>query len=136
MPMYPSTPRSLVTVLVFCEKKKTMYALMASSGTCSAIEMITQSTTPTTSIAVLRSRKGSGASSCLSQPIQSESIGRASRNVVLMELFGRRTLDDRDRGRAHAEKILVRIFDFDAHGKTLRDAHPVQLALHVRHARG
>src|SRR5262249_11227606 len=98
--------------------------------------MMTQSTTPATRIAVLISRKRVGASSRLNQPTQSESIGRASRNVALMELFRRRTFDDRDRGRAHTEKILVGIFDFDAHRKTLRDADPVQFALHIRHAGG
>src|SRR5215471_20988895 len=98
--------------------------------------MMTQSTTPRTRIPVLISRKRVGASSRLNQPIQSESIGRASRNVALMELFRRRTFDDRDRGRAHTEKILVGIFDFDADREPLRDAYPVQLALYVRHARG
>src|SRR5215472_1901587 len=99
--------------------------------------MMTQSTTQTTRIAVLTLRRRVGASSCLSQPIQSESVGRASRNVALIWLaclicrasvpgaetfyrnalqlmcsahsFRRRTFDDRDRGRAHTEKILVRI---------------------------
>src|SRR5215467_423226 len=96
--------------------------------------MITQSTTPMTSIAVLRSRKGSGANSCLSQPNQSESTGRASANVVAMELFRWRTFDDCDRGCAHAEKILVWTFDLDAYREALRDPHPVQFALHVWHS--
>ena len=87
--------------------------------------MMTQSATQTTSIAVLISRKGVGANSRLSQPIQFESVGRASINVVLMELFWRRIFDDRDRGCAHAKQILVWIFDFDAHRKSLRDPHPV-----------
>ena len=94
--------------------------------------MMTQSTTPRTRIAVLISRKRVGASSRLSQPIQSESIGRASRNVALTELFRRRTFDDRDGGRAHAEKIVVGIFDFDADREPLSDAYPVQLPLYDR----
>src|SRR5262245_6721731 len=98
--------------------------------------MMTQSTGPATRIAVLTSRRGVGASSRFNQPIQSESTGRASRNVVLMELPRRWAFDDRDRRRAHAEKILVRIFDFDPNWKTLRDANPVELAFHVGHARG
>src|SRR5262245_26341633 len=93
--------------------------------------MMTQSTAPMTRMAVLISRKCVGASSRLSQPTQLESIGRASRNVVLMELFRRRTFDDRNRGRAHAEKILIRLFDFDPDRETLRDAHPVQFAFHI-----
>src|SRR5262249_34697546 len=98
--------------------------------------MMTHSTTPMTRIAVLISRKRVGASSRVSQPIQSESIGRASRNVVLMELFPRRTFNDCNCGCAHAEKILVGIFDFDADWESLRDADPVQLAFDVGHARG
>src|SRR6266576_3586177 len=98
--------------------------------------MTTHKTAPTTIIAVLISRGDVGASSLFNQPFQLESIGRASTNVSLMELFPRRTFDDRNRRRAHPEKIFVRILDFDAHRKTLRDAHPVQFALHVRHTRG
>src|SRR5215472_12563068 len=93
--------------------------------------MMTQSTTPRTRIAVLISRKRVGASSRLSQSIQSESIFRTSRNVVLMELFRRWAFDDCNRGRAHAEEVGIRIFDFDADRKALRDAHPVQFALHI-----
>src|SRR4029453_16050806 len=98
--------------------------------------MMTQSTGPATRIAVLTSRKRVGASSRLSQPIQSESIGRASRNVVLMKSFTRRTFDDRDGGGAHPEKILVGIFDFNTDRARLRDAHPVEFAFHIRHAGG
>src|SRR5262249_46150151 len=98
--------------------------------------MITHKAAPATMMAVRIARRRVGASSCFSQPIQSESNGRASRNVVLMALFRWRTFDDRDGRGAHPEKILVRIFDFDAHGEPLRDAHPVQLTLHVRDARG
>src|SRR5690242_18196093 len=98
--------------------------------------MMTQSTGPATRIAVLTSRKRVGASSRLSQPIQSESNGRASRNVALMKSFARRrSFDDRDRRSAHAEKILVGIFDFDANRETLRDTDPVQFAFHIRHTR-
>src|SRR6516165_8119149 len=97
--------------------------------------MMTHKTAPATIMAVLILRVSVGSSSCLNQPIQLESIGRASRYVSLMELLARRTFDDRDRGRAHAEKILVGIFDFDAHREPLRDAHPVQLAFHVRNSR-
>src|SRR5262249_17893394 len=133
-PITPPTPAIVVIALVSFEKKKTMYALRASDGTWSAIEMMTHSTTPTTRIAVLISRKRVGTSSRLSQPTQSESIRRVSRDVVLMELFRWRTFDDRDRGGAHPEKILVRIFDFDTDRKSLRHSDPVQLALHIRHA--
>src|SRR5260370_21608180 len=104
--------------------------------------MMTHKTVPATMIAVLISRARVGASSLISQPIQSESLGsepdwrNASRNVALMELFPLRTFDDRDCGRAHAEKILVGIFDLDANRKALRDSHPRQFALHVRHACG
>jgi hypothetical protein len=42
-----------------------------------------------------------------------------------MKLVARRTFDDCYCGRAHAEKILVGIFDFDADWEPLRDAHPV-----------
>src|SRR5438132_10236968 len=103
--------------------------------------MITHKTAPATMTAVRISRALVGASSRLSQPSQSESIGsepdwrNASRNVALMELFPRRTFDDRDRGRAHAEKIRVGIFDFDANRKALRDAHPVEFAFDVRNSR-
>src|SRR6266699_6559174 len=96
--------------------------------------MMTHKTAPATMMAVRISLARVGASSCRNQPIQSESIGRASRNVALMELF-LRTLDDRDRGRAHAEKIRVGIFDFDANRKALRDAHPVEFAFDVRNSR-
>src|SRR5258707_4320281 len=96
--------------------------------------MMTHKTAPVTMMAVRISRARVGASSCRNQPIQSESRGRASRNVALMELFPR-TLDDRDRGRAHAEEIRVGIFDFDADRESLRDAHPVQFAFHVRNSR-
>src|SRR5215471_16780313 len=50
--------------------------------------------------------------------------------------FWRRTFDDRNGGGAHAEKILVRILDFNPNWKTLRDANPVELAFHVGHPRG
>src|SRR5437879_7663804 len=96
--------------------------------------MMTHKTAPATMMAVRISRARAGASSCRNQPIQSESGGCASRNVALMELFPR-TLDDRDRGRAHAEEIRVGIFDFDANRKALRDAHPVQFAFQVRNSR-
>src|SRR6266567_5356002 len=97
--------------------------------------MITHKTAPATMMAVLILRACVGASSLLNQWFQSESSGRASRNVALTKLFRRRTFDDRDRGRPHAEKILVGIFDFDADWKTLGDAYPVQLAFHVRNSR-
>ena len=87
--------------------------------------MITHKAAPATMMAVLILRALDGASSRLSQPSQSESSGRASRNVALTKLFRRRTFDDRNRGRAHAEKIGIRIFDFDANRKALRDSDPV-----------
>src|SRR6266496_584801 len=80
--------------------------------------MTTHKTAPATMMAVLILRALVGASSRLSQPSQSESIGRASTNVALIELF-LRTLYDRNRGRAHAEKIRVGIFDFDANREAL-----------------
>src|SRR2546430_14285064 len=97
--------------------------------------MITHKTAPPTMMAVRISRARVGASSCRNQPIQSESRGRASRNVSLMELFGRRTFNDCNGGRAHTEKIDIGILDFDAHRETLRDTHPVQFAFHVRNSR-
>jgi hypothetical protein len=87
--------------------------------------MITHKTAPPTRIAVRILRARVGANSLFSQVIQSELTERASRNVALMELFLRRTFDDRDRGRAHAEKIDIRIFDFDPNRKALRDSDPV-----------
>src|SRR6266699_578673 len=97
--------------------------------------MMTHKAAPATMMAVRILRACVGASSLLNQCLQSESSGRASRNVALTKLFPRRTFDDRDRGRPHAEKILVGIFDFDADWKTLGDAYPVQLAFHVRNSR-
>src|SRR6266705_3190486 len=97
--------------------------------------MMTHKTAPATMMAVLISRPRVGASSLLNQWFQSESSGRASRNVALTKLFPRRTFDDRNRGRAHAEKILVGIFDCDADWKALGDAYPVQFAFHVRNSR-
>src|SRR5947207_15894050 len=97
--------------------------------------MITHKTAPATMMAVRILRACVGASSLLNQWFQSESSGRASRNVALTKLFRWRTFDDRNRGRSHAEKILVGIFDFDTDREALRDAHPVQLAFHVRHTR-
>src|SRR4030095_11066180 len=108
MPMVaPIPPRTAVTVVSFfvgCEMKKIIKAVTATSGTCNVIEMITHKTAPPARIAVRILRARVGASSRLNQPIQSESLGRASRKVALMELFPRRTFDDRDRGRAHAEQ--------------------------------
>src|SRR6266446_10976188 len=97
--------------------------------------MMTHKTAPATMMAVRILRARVGASSRRNQAIQSESMDRASRNVALMDLFPR-TSDDRDRGRAHAEKVGIGILDFYAHGESLRDADPVQFALHVRHAGG
>ena len=134
-PMSPPTPTMVVASLLGFETKKIMYAVIASSGTCNAIEMMTHKTVPATMMAVLISRVRVGASSCRNQPTQSESIGRAPRNVSLMSLPARRTLDDCDRGRAHAEKILIRIFDFDADWESLRDADPIQLAFDIRNPR-
>src|SRR3954463_902988 len=94
--------------------------------------MMTHKMVPATMMAVRILRALIGASSPLSQPSQSESSGRASRSVALMKLFRRRTFDDRDRGCAHPEKIEIRIFDLDADRESLRDAHPVQFALHIR----
>src|SRR5437660_3437876 len=98
--------------------------------------MMMHKAAPATMMAVRILRSCVGASSLLNQRFQSESSGRASRNVALTKLFRRRTFDDRDRGRPHAEKILVGIFDFDTDRESLRDAHPVQFALHIRHAGG
>src|SRR6266705_3615177 len=97
--------------------------------------MMTHKTAPATMMAVLISRPRVGASSLLNQWFQSESSGRASRNVALTKLFRWRTFDDRNRGRAHAEKILVGIFDFDTDRESLRDAHPVEFAFDVRNSR-
>src|SRR6476659_3163341 len=47
-----------------------------------------------------------------------------------------RTFDNRYGGRAHAEKILVGIFDFDTDRESLRYAYPVQFPFHVRHPGG
>src|SRR5215471_745492 len=100
------------------------------------MEMMTHKTVPPTMIAVRISRSRVGISSCFKNPIQSESSDRASWKVALIRSFPRRTLDNRNCGRAHAEKILVRIFDFDPDGEPLRDADPVQFAFYVRHAGG
>src|SRR5947208_10131914 len=97
--------------------------------------MMTHKAAPATMMAVRILRACVGASSLLNQWFQSESSGRASRNVALTKLFRRRTFDDRDRGRAHAEKIDIRILDFDTDRESLRDADPVQFALHIRHTR-
>src|SRR6266513_2069174 len=123
-PISPRSPVSFVRNFVSFETKKIIYAETDSSGTWSVIEMMTHKTAPATMMAVLILRALVGASSRLSQPSQSESIGRASTNVALI-LFRWRTFDDRDRGRAHAEKILVGIVDFDANRKALRDSDPV-----------
>src|SRR5258708_27253997 len=92
--------------------------------------MITHKPAPPTMMAVRILRARVGASSRRNQPIQSESMGRASTNVALMDLFPR-TFDDRDRGRAHPEKVGIGIFDFDANRELLRDADPVQLSFHA-----
>jgi hypothetical protein len=42
-----------------------------------------------------------------------------------MKLFRRRTFDDRDRGRAHPEKVWIGILDLDANRESLRYANPV-----------
>src|ERR1700719_1934540 len=103
--------------------------------------MMTHKTAPATMMAVLILRALVGASSRLSQPSQSESTEsepdwrNASRNVALMDSFPR-TFDDRDRGRAHPEKIGIGILHFDAHRKALRDADPVQFAFHIRYTGG
>src|SRR6266404_2219408 len=103
--------------------------------------MITHKTAPPIMMAVRISRRCVNASSRLNQPSQPESSGsepdgrNASMNVSLMRSLPRRTFNDRDRRGAHAEKILVGIFDFDANGKSLGDTHPVQFAFHVRHTR-
>src|SRR5207244_10222954 len=97
--------------------------------------MMTNKSAPATMMAVRILGACVGASSLLNQWFQSESSGRASRNVALTKLFRRRTFDDRDRGRPHAEKILVGIFDFDANQKALRDSDPVHFASHVRPTR-
>src|SRR5438552_18414087 len=94
--------------------------------------MMTHKTAPLTTIAVRILRPSVGASSRLSQPSQSESLGCASRNVALMELFPR-TFDNRDGGRSHTDKIDIWIFDFHAYRKALCDAHPDPLALPIRH---
>jgi hypothetical protein len=49
----------------------------------------------------------------------------AENNGSSFSFAGCRAFDDRDRGRAHAEKIDIRIFDFDADRKALRDSDPV-----------
>src|SRR5262249_32099488 len=97
------------------------------------MEMMTHKTVPPTMIAVRISRSRVGLSSCFKNPIQSESSDRVSWKAALISSLPR-TFDDRDRGRTHAEKILVRIFDFDSDREPLRDTDPVQLALHVRHS--
>src|SRR5213596_3791849 len=97
--------------------------------------MMTHKAAPATMMAVRILRACVGASSLLNQWFQSESSGRASRNVALTKLFRRRTFDDRNRGRPHAEKILVGIFDFDTDRESLRDAHPVEFAFDVRNSR-
>src|SRR6266496_4234651 len=97
--------------------------------------MMTHKAAPATMMAVRILRACVGASSLLNQWFQSESSGRASTNVALTKLFRRRTFDDRNRGRPHAEKVLVGIFDFDANRKALRDSDPVKFAFHVRHTR-
>src|ERR1700731_3188148 len=104
--------------------------------------MMTHKTAPATMMAVRISRACVGASSCRNQPIQFESPGsepdwrNASRNVALMELFPRRTVDDRNSGRAHPEKVRIGILDFDANRRALRDSDPVEFAFHVRHTGG
>ena len=70
------------------------------------------------------------------EPIRITRFHRASTNDRAHKLFRWRTFDDRNSGRAHAEKILVGILYFDADGETLRDAHPVQFPFHVRHTGG
>src|SRR5207302_10252414 len=98
--------------------------------------MMTHKAAPATMMAVRILRACVGASSLLNQWFQSESSGRVSRNVALPKLFRRRTFDDRSRGCAHAEKILVGFLNFATVRKSLRDAHLVQCAPHISHAGG
>src|SRR5437660_12731478 len=93
--------------------------------------MMTHKTAPATMMAVRISRARVGASACRNQPIQSESLGRASRNVALKELFGG-AFDARNRGRPQPEKIRVGIFDFASNGESVREAHPVKCGSSVR----
>src|SRR5207237_10644448 len=97
--------------------------------------MMTHKAAPATMMAVRILRACVSASSLLNQWFQSESSGRASRNVELTKLFQRRTFDDRDRGPPHAEKILVGIFDFDTDRESLCDQHPVQFEFQIIDAR-
>src|SRR5438270_11423532 len=98
--------------------------------------MMTHKAAPATMMAVRILRSCVGASSLLNQRFQSESSGRGSRNVALTKVFRRGTFDDRDRGRPHAEPILVGIFDFDTDRESLRDADRVHVALHRRDGGG
>src|SRR5262245_57746136 len=107
--------------------KKTMYVENAVSGVCKVIEMIVTTTTPTTSRRVMAARPGAGANSCRSQERPSRcGVAKVSVAALIPLVRDGSPLDDGDGRRAHAEQVRVRVFDFDAHGKTLRDMHPVQ----------
>src|SRR5437879_12033217 len=96
--------------------------------------MMTHKAAPATMMSVRILRACVSASSLLNQWFQSESSGRASRNVALTKLFRRRNFDDHDRRRPQAEKILGGIVDFDTNGESSREGHPVPSAHSRLHA--
>src|SRR5262245_24950559 len=56
-----------------------------------------------------------------------------ARNVVPRDSLATvTTLHLDDRARAESHEILWRMLEFDAHGKALRDAHPIERPLDVR----
>src|SRR5437867_13258692 len=83
-PSSPTTPTRVVTFLFSLEIEKTMYAEVASCGTCRVIEMITQRTVPPMRISVLTLRSCDGASSRRSQSTHPRWVGSASVNTALI----------------------------------------------------
>src|SRR5882724_7913415 len=81
-PISPTTPARVVTLLFSFEIKKTMYAEVASCGTCRVIEMITQRTAPPMRISVRTLRSCDGANSRRSHGRESTVENRQNRREL------------------------------------------------------
>src|SRR6266404_9603156 len=142
-------PVSVVITRFSLVTKKTMYADSQVNGVCRAMEMMVTTTTPSTSRRVMVARPGNGDSSHQSHCRESTGANRENRGelrkgrpaipgwvkllilrYLCLLLFN--SFDHSHRRSPHAEQFRVRVFNFNAHGESLRDVNPVQLALHVR----
>src|SRR5256885_16958381 len=132
-PTTPAIPVRTVATTSDFEKKKIMYAESARFGTRSAFETMTTTVTSAVIRSMRAQRSGVSMSSSRRSRITAR-IERPSAGSTCAAPLPSVMMDHHDGRGADPHQLLGRTLERDPHGKALRDADPVKVALDGRHA--